>query len=99
MGRGGAVEIVREDDYNGHQIVLRTTYRIEVDGRTVRVPLGVDNTGQVHCHSLPNYQTASAVDMVKALIANFPDDFPEQEAPKRTRRPAQGKSRSRKKGK
>ena len=29
-----------------------------------------------HCHSLPNYQFASAVDTIKTLIDIFPDDFP-----------------------
>ena len=42
------------------------------------------NDGQLHCHSLPNYQSPSAVDMVKRLIDNFPDDFkPSRRARKR----------------
>jgi hypothetical protein len=60
----GSVETVREAEHGGHRIVVRTTYKIEVDGKAIRVRLGVDTLGRVHCHSLPNYQTASAVEMV-----------------------------------
>ncbi len=79
------IETVREVEHNGHQIVIRTTYKVEVDGKAIRAPLGVDDSGQVHCHSLPNYQVASAIDMVKALVDNFPDDFPRR--PRRAKRP------------
>ncbi|WP_159730888.1 hypothetical protein [Methylosinus sp. Ce-a6] len=72
------VETVREQVHDGHKIVIRTRYEIEVDGKPLAAPIGVDDQGQVHCHSLPNYQTLSAVDMVKALIDNFPDDFPKR---------------------
>lgn len=74
-GPGGAVETLREDHHKGHHIVIRTTYRIEVDGKVLQVPLALGNDGQLHCHSLPNYQFASAVDMVKTLIDNFPEEF------------------------
>ena len=72
----GSIETLREADYQDHHILIRTTYRIEVDGETVPVPLSLGNDGQLHCHSLPNYQFASAVDMVKRLIDAFPEDFP-----------------------
>jgi len=72
---GGKAESVREADYKGHHIAIRTTYQVSVDGRVLNVPLGVDNRGNVHCHSLPNYQFTSAVDMVKQLIDSFPGQF------------------------
>jgi len=72
----GKVESVRTADHKGHHIVIRTSYVIEVDGRTLNLPLGVDNDGHVHCHSLPNYQFSSAIGMVKQLIDTFPKDFP-----------------------
>lgn len=74
-GNDGSVETLREDEYQRHNIVVRTTYKIEVDGKVLRVPLALGNDGQLHCHSLPNYQFASAIDMVKRLIDSFPDDF------------------------
>ena len=74
-GSGGSIETLREDDYEGHHIVIRTTYQIEVDGQVLQGPLGLDNEGNLHCHALPNYQFASAIDMVKRLIDNFPEDF------------------------
>ena len=72
---GGSVDSVRTADHKGHHIVLHTTYQVEVDGRHLDIPLGVDNDGQVHCHALPNYQFSSAIDMIKQLIDSFPDDF------------------------
>ena len=89
-GTGGRVETEREAAHKGHRIVIRTTYQVEVDGRVLDLPLGVDNDGHVHCHSLPNYQFGSAIDMVKQLIDNFPDDF----VASRKRRPSVGRPAS-----
>jgi hypothetical protein len=75
VGADGRVETVRETEHKGHHIVVRTTYQVEVDGRVLHVPLGVDNDGHVHCHSLPNYQFTSALGLVKQLIDSFPADF------------------------
>ena len=61
--------------HNGHEIVLETIYRVTVDGKKVDLGLMVDEQGKVHCHSLPSYQFQSALDMVKAIIDLFPDDF------------------------
>src|SRR5262245_1355002 len=78
---GGGVDIatVREDDYKGRHIVLRTTYHIDVNGTPFQGQLALDNAGRVHCHALPNYQFASAVEMVKRLVDIFPEDFPVQQ--------------------
>ncbi len=70
-----ASETVREADYEGHHIVVRTTYQIEVDGVPVTGHLGVTDDGQVHYHPIPNMSFASALDMVRQLIDVFPDDF------------------------
>ena len=66
---------VREAEYQGHRIVIRTTYRIEVDGVPVTGHVGVTADGRVHYHAVPNASFASAVDLVKRLIEVFPDDF------------------------
>jgi len=71
----GPHETVREADYRGHHIVVRTTYSIEVDGRPVEGHLGVTDDGTVHYHPVPNLAFPSALDMVKRLIDVFPDDF------------------------
>ncbi|MGD9543133.1 MAG: hypothetical protein AB7F41_10220 [Methylocystis sp.] len=86
-GARGA-QSVRTDEYNGHAIEIVTTYKILVDGRKIRAPLGVDAAGKVHCHALPNYQTASAVDMVRALIDGFPEEFERKPAKRKARTPA-----------
>lgn len=79
----GSIETVREDEYEGHHIEIRTTYKIEVDGEVLLAPLGLDNEGNLYCHALPNYQFASAVDMIRRLIDNFPDDFKRKRASKK----------------
>lgn len=66
---------VRSFTHAGHKVSITTIYEIVIDGKPFAGTLGVGENGQVHCHSLPNYQTASAVDMVKYLIDIFPDDF------------------------
>lgn len=71
----GGAESVREADHAGHHIVIRTTYRVEVDGVPITGHLGVTNDGHVHYHAVPNVAYDSAIDLVKALIDIFPDDF------------------------
>lgn len=66
---------VREADYEGHHIVIRTTYEIQVDGVPITGHVGVTEDGQVHYHPVPNVSFASALDLVKQLIDVFPDDF------------------------
>jgi hypothetical protein len=74
-GANGLIETLRMDEHKGHSIVIHTTYLLEIDGKALQVPLSVDNEGRLHCHSLPNYQFRSAIDMVKYLIDIFPNDF------------------------
>ena len=68
-------ETVREAEYNGHRIVVRTTYQIAVDDKPIEGHLAVTNDGHVHYHPIPNLSFASAIDLVKQLIDVFPDDF------------------------
>jgi hypothetical protein len=68
-------ESVREDEYKGHRIVVRTSYTIEVDGRPVTGHVAVTNDGQVHYHAVPNLSFASVVDLVRELIDAFSEDF------------------------
>ena len=68
-------ESVREAEYQGHHIVVRTSYHIEVDGQVLNGHFAVTNDGQVHYHPLPNISFASAIDLVKQLIDLFPADF------------------------
>jgi len=75
-GHGPApMDTVREATHRGHRILIRTTYRIEVDGVPLEGHMAVTNDGRVHYHPMPNVNFASAVDMVKQLIDAFPDDF------------------------
>lgn len=69
------MESVREAEYQGHRIVVRTRYEIEVDGKKVMGHVGVTNDGNVHYHAVPNLSFPSAVEMVEKLIDIFPEDF------------------------
>jgi hypothetical protein len=75
MEHEGGQEIVREDDYKGHHLVIRTRYNITVDGKEVTGHIMLTNAGQVQYHGLPNHSFDSTVDLVRALIDNFPEDF------------------------
>ena len=67
---------LRTASYKGHEIVIRTTYEITVDGKPFETHVIVDNSGRVHYHGLPTRDFASTVDLVKKVIDLFPNDFP-----------------------
>jgi len=75
MRHRGGQEIVREDDYKGHHIVVRTTYHIRIDGREVTGHVMLTNDGQVQYHGLPNRSFDSTIQLARSLIDNFPEDF------------------------
>ena len=66
---------VREASYRGHRISIQTSYRIEIDGRPLAIPIHVGNNGQVHSHILPNFVFSSVTDLVERVIDAFPSDF------------------------
>ena len=82
-GPGGELESVRTAQHRGHEIVVRTRYTIEVDGRPFAPHVVVDNDGRVHYHGLPTRDFASVVALVEKAIDVFPDDFalPDPEDP------------------
>lgn len=69
----GPSEVVRTDHYKGHDITVKTTYEITIDGQSIPLHVHVGNDGSVHVHSLPNYIFGSALAMVRRLIDQFPD--------------------------
>jgi len=96
---GGHGSSTRFAEYRGHKIMLETTYLVTIDDKVVHIPLMVDDRGQVHCHSLPNYQFAGAMDMIKAIIDLFPEEFskpPRAKAKGTTRKSVTKKKSSRK---
>ena len=79
---GGAdLSSLREAEYQGRHIRVRTTYEITVDGREFAVHLTVDNNGRVHYHGLPTRDFASVIGLVQRVIDQFPDDFPVEPTP------------------
>ena len=73
----GQAGSVRTAEFRGHQIRIRTTYEVSVDGRPFPIEANVDNAGRVHYHGLPTRNFSSAVDLVADAIDAFPDDFAE----------------------
>jgi len=65
----------RETDYQGHHIVIETTYTVTVDGKPFNAGLGVTDGGRVYYHGMPNVGFDSAVDLMKAVVDRFADDF------------------------
>lgn len=76
LEHGGPLVSIREVEYNGHKIVIRTTYEIKVNGKLLSGHVFVDNSGRVYSHAMPTYSFPSTVDLVKNLIDTFPDSFP-----------------------
>ncbi len=76
---------VRTFDYKGHAISITTMYQVKIDGRLVHLPLMVSEDGHVQSHAIPNYSLSSAVDVVKTIIDQFPEDFATKKS--RSRRP------------
>jgi hypothetical protein len=62
---------IRTVRHRGHEIVVRTSYEIEVDGSPFAVALIVGDDGQVHYHGLPTQNFSSAIDLVRAAIDVF----------------------------
>src|SRR4051794_2392391 len=42
-GHGNGMESVREDDYEGHHIVIRTSYTTTIDGKEIMAHLALTN--------------------------------------------------------
>jgi hypothetical protein len=74
-GHDGPFESVREVEYKGHNITIRTQYEIRVDGKPLSGHIYVDNSGRVSSHAMPTYSFVSTVDLVKKLIDAFPANF------------------------
>ena len=74
-GGHGAGGSVREDHHKGHHIVIKTTYEVTVDGKKFAAPLDVSNLGMVQYHGIPNMGFTSAIDLIRCVIDQFPEEF------------------------
>ena len=84
-GHEGPFESVREVEYKGHKIIIRTQYEIKVDGKPLGGHIYVDNSGRVSSHAMPTYSFVSTVDLIKKLIDAFPVNF--DKGPRKVSRP------------
>lgn len=73
---GSELASVRTAEHAGHVITVRTSYEIQVDGRSFNPHVVVDNAGRVFYHGLPTRDFASVIDLVAKAIDAFPADFP-----------------------
>lgn len=71
----GAHESIREAEYKGHKITIRTHYDIRVDNKRLGGHVYVGNDGNVSTHAMPAYSFSSSIDLVKQLIDAFPSEF------------------------
>jgi len=67
---------VRTMNHKGYAIEIQTQYAISIDGEPLDVHIQVSPDGKVHCHSIPNYESGSTVDLIRAIVDTFRDDFP-----------------------
>lgn len=72
----GANVSVRTTIHKGHEIEVRTTYEIMVDGKPLEGHMGVGDDGRVHYHPIPNYSSGSMLDLIRSVIDAFPEDYP-----------------------
>ncbi len=78
------VSATRTAQYKGHDIEIKTTYEIRIDGELFPGHVMVDDEGHLHCHSIPYATYGSAVDFVKSLIDIYPDTYgPERRGQRR----------------
>ena len=71
----GSHESIREAEYKGHKITIRTHYDIRVDNKSLGGHVYVGNDGNVSTHAMPAYSFSSTIDLVKQLIDDFPSEF------------------------
>ena len=75
-GHGG----VRRFTHRGHEVEIATHYRVTIDGEPWDQHLAVLPDGSVTYHGLPQYATASAVELLRTVIDygyELPEDLRE----------------------
>ena len=63
----------RHLSHKGHQIAIKTTYEITIDGKKLLTHAMVDKEGRLWCHAMPYISFASANEMVKNIIDRYWD--------------------------
>jgi len=59
----------------GHEIEIKATYQVFVDGVAVELHFSVGQDGKVSSHLLPYETFSSLVDMVARIVESFSEDF------------------------
>ena len=82
----GPTENIRTADYRGHDLEIRTTYQVFIDGAQIAVPFHVGDDGQVTCHAVPNYSSPTALDVARRIVDAYPHRYPERKPRKKSRK-------------
>lgn len=85
---------IRTARHGKFKIEIATRYAVQVNGRKVPMVIEVGPDGSVSCHDIPHYITASAVDLVKAVIDAYPERFASSAKGKVSPRPKPKSDRS-----
>lgn len=78
----------RETTHKGHKVKIVTTYKVLVDGKEIQPHLTVDNGGRVYSHAMPFTNFGSALDLVCAVIDQYPEAFSKKAAASAPRKAA-----------
>jgi hypothetical protein len=62
--------------HRGYDITVSTKYAIVVDGQLIETPLVLNEDGIIGAHVLPTRSFTSPLQLAKALIEAFPQEFP-----------------------
>lgn len=74
-GHSVVISGARDTQHRGHEIVVRTSYEITVDGQPFGGHVELDHAGRLYTHACPYQDFASALDMMKHIIEAYPDAF------------------------
>ena len=72
---GTVVHSSRQFEHAGHDVEIRATYRVLVNGVERQLQFSVGPDGKVTTHLRPYVAYDSLVEMVRDVIDNYPDSF------------------------
>lgn len=74
-GHDYLLEKVEEFEHEGHKVVVRTRYEIEIDGEPVKTHVSIRSDGRFFSHALPYFTFSSPRQMAEALAEYYAKDL------------------------
>jgi hypothetical protein len=81
-GHAVVISGVRTTECGGHNIQIKTSYEIAVDGVPFAGHVELDNSGRLHTHACPYHEFASATEMMRHIVEAYPESFGDHAAAK-----------------